>query len=113
MQTAIQVGLVGFGFAGKVFHAPVIQAVEGLNLAAIVRRSGGPEPSDPAVKFLSSVDEMLAQSIDLVVIATPNQSHFPIARQCLLADRHVVIDKPFAVTVAEAQELMRIAGERK
>lgn len=102
----LNVGLVGFGFAGKVFHAPIIRAVEGLRLTAIVQRSGGSD-------FLHSVDDLLSRAIDLVVIATPNTSHHPIAKQCLLAGRHVVIDKPFATTVAEAEELVQLATEKQ
>lgn len=102
----LNVGLVGFGFAGKVFHAPIIRAVEGLRLTAIVQRSGGSD-------FLHSVDDLLSREIDLVVIATPNTSHHPIAKQCLLAGRHVVIDKPFTTTVAEAEELVQLATEKQ
>lgn len=107
----LNVGLVGFGFAGKVFHAPVIGAVEGLRLTTVVQRSGAPDPRYPNVAFVRSIDELLARSIDLVVIATPNPSHHPIAKQCLLAGRHVVIDKPFATTVAEAEDLVRVGTE--
>src|SRR2546422_4638516 len=85
----LNVGLVGFGFAGKVFHAPVIRVVEGLRLTTIVQRSGPPDPRYPDVAFVRSVDELLTRAIDLVVIATPNTSHHPIAKQCLLAGRHV------------------------
>jgi len=111
----LNVGLVGFGFAGKVFHAPVIRAVDGLRLAAIVQRSGGsaPDPRYPDVDFVRSVDELLARAIDLVVIATPNTSHHPIAKQCLLAGRHVVIDKPFAPTLAEARDLVELAQKQR
>src|SRR5213079_1250 len=110
----LTVGLVGFGFAGKVFHAPVIRAVTGLRLSAIVQRHGGgaPDPRYADVDFVTSVDELLTRSVDLVVIATPNPSHHPIAKQCLLAGRHVVIDKPFTITVAEAEELVHL-GEAK
>src|SRR5213079_2762912 len=92
----LNVGLVGFGFAGKTFHAPVIRVVEGLCLTTIVRRHGGgaPDPRYADVDFVTSVDELLTRSVDLVVIATPNTSHHPIAKQCLLAGRHVVVDKP-------------------
>src|SRR5205809_3876780 len=111
----LTVGLVGFGLAGKVFHAPVIRAVEGLRLTAIVRRSGGgaPDPRYLDVEFLRSVDELLDRAIDLVVIATPNTSHHPIAKQCLLAGRHVVIDKPFTTTAAEAEELVQLAKRKQ
>jgi len=107
----INVGLIGFGFAGRTFHAPVIRAVKGLRLAAILQRKGAEAASAyPDVRVARSVEELLAfDSIQLVVIATPNVSHFDLARQCLLAGRHVVIDKPFATTYAEAAELVSLA----
>src|SRR5580700_3330769 len=107
----INVGLIGFGFAGRTFHAPVIRAVKGLRLAAILQRKGPEAASAYAnVRVARSVDELLASdSIQLVVIATPNISHFDLARQCLLAGRNVVIDKPFATTYAEAAELVALA----
>jgi predicted dehydrogenase len=108
----ISVGLVGFGLAGKVFHAPVIRAVAGLRLTAIVQRSGRPDPRYADVEFVPSVDDLLARDIDLVVVATPNTSHHPIAKQCLLAGRQVVVDKPFTTTMAEAEELVRLAREQ-
>src|SRR5437879_1425102 len=101
----LNVGLVGFGFAGQVFHAPVIRAVAGLRLAAIVQRRGG-------IDFVHSVEDLLTRDIDLVVIATPNTSHYPIAKQCLLAGLHVVIDKPHTTTVAESEELVRLAAQQ-
>jgi scyllo-inositol 2-dehydrogenase (NADP+) len=109
----LNVGLVGFGFAGKVFHAPVIRAVDGLRLTTIVQRSGGSDPRYPDVEFVRSVDDLLTRPIDLVVIATPNTSHHPIAKQCLLAGRHVVVDKPFTVTLADAEELVRLGKEAR
>ncbi len=109
----LNVGLVGFGFAGKVFHAPVIRAVEGLRLSAIVQRHGPPDPKYPDVEFVRSVDELLKREIDLVVVATPNTSHHPIAKQALLAGRHVVVDKPFTTTLAEAQDLVAIAKRQR
>jgi predicted dehydrogenase len=107
----LNVGLVGFGFGGQVFHAPVIRAVAGLRLTTIVRRSGDPDPRYPDVAFVRSVDELLARPIDLVVVVTSNTSHHPIARQCLLAGRHVVVDKPFTTTVAEAEDLVQVAQQ--
>jgi scyllo-inositol 2-dehydrogenase (NADP+) len=109
----LNVGLVGFGFAGRVFHAPVIRAVDGLRLATIVQRSGAGDPRYPDVAFVRSVEELLARPTDLVVVATPNTSHHPITKQCLLAGRHVVVDKPFTTTVAEAEELVRLAHEQR
>src|SRR3989449_3401051 len=111
----LNVGLVGFGFAGKTFHAPVIRVVDGLRLTTIVQRHGGgaPDPGYAEVEFVRSVDELLGRAVDLVVVATPNTSHYPIAKQCLLAGRHVVVDKPFTTTVAEAEELVRLAAEQR
>src|SRR5580698_6561091 len=111
----IRVGLVGFGFAGRIFQSSVIEAVEGLELAAIVQRKGKEaHRAFPHADIYASVDELLKDStIRLVVVATPNATHFPIARQCLLADRDVVIDKPFALSSAEAAELIQLARARK
>jgi len=108
----LNVGLVGFGFGGQVFHAPIIRAVAGLHLTTIVRRNGASDPRYPDVTFVRSVDELLARPIDLVVVATSNTSHHPIARQCLLAGRHVVVDKPFTTTVAEAEDLVQVAKQK-
>ena len=109
----LNVGLVGFGFAGKVFHAPVIRAVDGLLLTTIVQRHGPSDQRYADVEFVRSVDELLTRKIDLVVVATPNTSHHPIAKQCLLAGRHVVVDKPFTPTLAEAQELVQVAKQQR
>jgi scyllo-inositol 2-dehydrogenase (NADP+) len=109
----IDVGLIGFGFAGRTFHAPVIRAVGGLRLAAILQRKGNEAANAyPGVRVARTLEELLASdSIQLVVIATPNVSHFDLARQCLLAGRHVVIDKPFATNYAEAAELVALADK--
>src|SRR6267154_1778393 len=111
----LNVGLVGFGFAGKTFHAPVIRVVEGLRLTTIVQRHGGgaPDPRYPDTDFVRSVDDLLSRAVDLVVIATPNTTHHPIAKQCLEAGRHVVVDKPFTTTVAEAEELVRLGDAKR
>ena len=110
----IRVGLVGFGFAGRIFQSTAIEAVEGLELAAIVQRSGSEAAKAfPQVKIVRSVEALLEDtSIRLIVVATPNASHLPIARQCLLADRDVVIDKPFVLSSAEAAELIELARSR-
>ena len=109
----LNVGLVGFGFAGKVFHAPVIRAVKGLQLTTIVQRHGPPDPKYADVTFVRSVEDMLARDIDLVVVATPNTSHHPIAKQALLAGKHVVVDKPFTPTLADAEDLVRLAKRQR
>jgi predicted dehydrogenase len=110
----INVGIIGFGFSGRTFHAPVIRSVAGLRLAAILQRSGNDAANAyPDIRVAHNVQELLSlDSIQLVVIAAPNTSHFDLTRQCLLADRHVVIDKPFATSHAQAAELVSLAEER-
>jgi predicted dehydrogenase len=107
----IEVGLVGYGLAGRAFHAPVIRAVPGLHLAAIVQRAGNEAAEKyPDVRIVRGVEELLAiREIRLVVIATPNDTHFSIAKQCLAAGRDVVVDKPFTTTLEEAQALVEFA----
>jgi predicted dehydrogenase len=111
----IHVGLIGFGFAGKVFHAPVISAVPGLHLSAILQRHGNDAAEQyPEARIVRSLDEMLAiHEITLIVIATPNTSHFPLAKECLLAGRHVVVDKPFTTTYVEAAELVALSQKQQ
>jgi scyllo-inositol 2-dehydrogenase (NADP+) len=110
-RNMIEVGLIGFGLAGRAFHAPVIRAVPGLHLAAILQRSGDEAAEKyPDVRIVRSLDELLAiQEIQLIVIATPNDTHYPIARQCLAAGRDVVVDKPFVTTFEEASSLVQFA----
>lgn len=114
-QRMIDVGLIGFGFAGRTFHAPVISAVEGLRLAAILQRRGPEvESAYPSARVVRTLDELLSiEAIRLVVIATPNTTHFDLARRCLLAGRDVVIDKPFTTTVEEAEELVDLADQKQ
>lgn len=111
---SIGIGLVGFGFAGSTFHAPIIRAVPGLRLAAILARSGDlAQKAYPEVPVVRSMAELLARAdVDAVVIATPNTSHYSLARQALEAGRDVVIDKPFAPTLREARELVELARAR-
>src|SRR5580692_2139170 len=107
----IDVGLIGFGLAGRSFHAPVIRAVSGLRLAAILERSGNAAAAQyPDVPIVRTLDELLAiKEIRLAVIATPNNSHFPLAQRCLAAGRDVLVDKPFTTTLAEAVDLVEFA----
>jgi predicted dehydrogenase len=108
----IRVGLVGFGMAGRVFHAPLISSVEGLELAAVVERNSSKAAERyPGITSYRSVDELLADSsIKLVVVATPNSSHFRIASQALGAAKSVVVDKPVALSAAEIAQLSELAG---
>jgi scyllo-inositol 2-dehydrogenase (NADP+) len=105
--------VIGFGLAAKVFHCPFVSAVPGLALRAIVQRKGDEaKAAYPQADTVRSVEELLARKdIALVVVGTPNETHFTLAKQALEAGKHVVIDKPFAGTSAEARTLIEMAQE--
>jgi scyllo-inositol 2-dehydrogenase (NADP+) len=114
----LRVGLVGYGLAGAVFHAPLIASTPDLRLHSVVTsdparraRLAGDHPDARAV---GSVDELLADpsQLDLVVVASPNSSHVPVARASLEAGLPVVVDKPLAAIAAEARDLAALAAQR-
>ncbi|WP_328582117.1 Gfo/Idh/MocA family oxidoreductase [Streptomyces sp. NBC_00370] len=117
-RAPLRVGLVGYGLAGSVFHAPLITATDGLVLDTIVtsseERRAQARAEFPDVRFAGSPDELWsrADELDLTVIASPNKTHVPIATAALKAGLPVVVDKPIAGTAAEARELAGIAEER-
>ncbi|MFC2992598.1 oxidoreductase [Halomonas tibetensis] len=103
----LSVGLIGYGMSGRNFHAPLIQATPGLELAAVVSGDADKVHADlPDMDVLAKPPALLARrDIDLVVIATPNETHYPLAKAALAAGKHLVIDKPFAVSLNEARRL--------
>src|SRR3982074_134579 len=103
----IRVALIGYGYAGRTFHAPLIRATPGLELAVISSQAPDRVRADlPGVAVVPSpADASANASVDLVVIATPNDTHVPIATAALGAGKHVVIEKPMAPTLAEARDL--------
>ena len=109
----LRVGLIGYGYAGKTFHAPLIAAVPALELVAVASSDAAKVHADwPGVDVESSPAGLLARDdVDLVVIATPNDTHHPLARDALRAGRHVVVDKPFTVKLDDARELAALARE--
>ncbi|MFF3332302.1 Gfo/Idh/MocA family oxidoreductase [Streptomyces sp. NPDC002888] len=117
-DTPLRVGLVGYGLAGSVFHAPLIAATEGLVLDTVV--TSNPERQQqartefPDVRTVATPDELFerAGDLDLVVIASPNKTHVPLATTALEAGLPVVVDKPVAGTAAEARTLAALAEER-
>jgi scyllo-inositol 2-dehydrogenase (NADP+) len=113
-MNAIHVGLIGYGLAGSVFHAPLIQAEPRMRLSAVVSSRTEQVARDlPGVRAVSSADELLADpDIELVVVASPNTTHVPFARAALRAGRHVVIDKPFAPTLDDADALIALAEDK-
>lgn len=118
MSADIGVAVIGFGLGGRVFHAPFVSAVPGLRLEAIVQRKGDEAakayPFDQTgVRILRSVAEALSdKGVRLVVVSTPNETHFALAKQALEAGKHVVIDKPFSATSEEARELVTLAATK-
>jgi scyllo-inositol 2-dehydrogenase (NADP+) len=110
----LRVGLIGFGLAGRVFHAPLISSVEGLELAAVLERSSNKAADRyPGIVTYRSLDEMLADgSLDLFVVAIPNGSHYEVASRILCAGRNVVVDKPVATSSAKIAELIELAKSK-
>lgn len=112
MTAPVRTALLGFGYAGKTLHAPLIAAAPGLSLVAV--GSSRPEAvrADwPDVRVQADLPALAtAPDIDLVVIATPNDTHHPLARAALEAGKAVVIDKPFTVTLDEARDLVDVAA---
>ncbi|MFB7776457.1 Gfo/Idh/MocA family oxidoreductase [Streptomyces bauhiniae] len=115
--TPLRVGLIGYGLAGSVFHAPLIAATDGLVLDTVV--TSNPERQEqaraefPDVRVAAGPDELFerAGELDLIVIASPNKTHVPLATAALEAGLPVVVDKPVSGTAAEARELAALADE--
>lgn len=110
----IRVGLIGYGYAGKTFHAPLIQSVPGLALNVV--GTGRPvtvQAALPSVRTCSAMEAAIHPEVDLVVIASPNTSHFPLAVAALEAGKHVIVDKPFTITLDEARSLVTIANHHQ
>ena len=113
-DSAIRVGLIGFGFVSKTFHVPLLKATDGYKITAV----SSSRPADVSA-VLGDVDvvsdpKALAThpDIDLVVIASPNETHAPLAELAMRAGRNVVVDKPFTITVEEARHLGAVATEK-
>ena len=114
----IRVGLIGYGLAGAVFHAPLIAATPGLRLASIVTRDAARSSQalidHPDAVILATPEALweLAPELDLVVVASPNRTHAPLAHAALAAGLDVVVDKPMATSAAEARALAEDAKAR-
>ena len=113
MSHDVNVAVVGFGFASQTFHVPLILATPGLNLTAVSSSDAAKVAAAlPEVAVAATPQALLARAdVDLVVIPTPNETHFPLAKAALAAGKHVVLDKPFTVTLAEARQLKSLADD--
>jgi scyllo-inositol 2-dehydrogenase (NADP+) len=111
-EPPLRAGLIGYGLAGSAFHAPLIATTPGMRLAAVVtsnpERAAEARAKHPGAAIVSSADALwgMADELDVVVVASPNRTHVPLARQALAAGLPVVVDKPLAATAAEGQELV-------
>ena len=110
----LNVGLVAFGLSGRYFHAPFLSTNPNFKLKTVVERSRNEaQEFDPEIENARSLEELLAdESIDLVFICTPNETHFQYAMDCLQNGKHVVIEKPFSATEEEAKQLIAVAEEK-
>jgi predicted dehydrogenase len=113
-KRTVRVGLIGYGYAGKTFHAPLIRSVPGLQLTVVGSRKRDAVMADlSGVAVCSNVEEVAVHSeIDLLVIASPNDSHYSLAAVALRAGKNVVVDKPFTVKLEDARSLVQLAEER-
>ena len=111
MPRNLKIGLIGYGLAGKVFHAPLIAHSGRTELVAIVTsRIAEAQSRWPEVRILSTPQELLAlDEIELAVIATPNDTHVTLACEAIAAGKHVVVDKPFALSSTDARMLLERA----
>jgi scyllo-inositol 2-dehydrogenase (NADP+) len=115
--TNIRTGIIGYGLSGRVFHAPFIDVVEGFELSKIstsnpVRQKTAKERY-PVTEIVPEPDSIINDpDIDLVIVTSPNTDHFRWSKEALLAGKHVVVEKPFTVNVAEADELIEIANKQ-
>ena len=110
----IRTGLAAYGMSGRVFHAPFISTNPHYELTAITERSKElSRERYPDARIVRSFDELIGlEELDLVVVNTPDNTHYEYARRALEAGKHVVVEKPFTTTVAEAEELVALAGEK-
>lgn len=110
----VKVGLCAFGMSGKVFHAPFLKEHPGFFMSAVVERSKKDSKEKyPDAEIYRSVEEMLENAdIEVVVVNTPVQTHFEYVKMALDAGKNVIVEKPFTVTVSEAEELVNLAENK-
>jgi predicted dehydrogenase len=111
MTTPIKTALCSFGMSGLVFHSPFLSINPGFNFYAVWERTKNEaQKKFPNVITYRTFDEMLNDElVELVIVNTPNYTHFEYAKKALQAGKHVIVEKPFTVTVKEAQELIDLA----
>jgi len=118
MENIIRTGIIGFGLSGRVFHAPFIDVVKGFELSKISTANGNnihiAQVRYPEALIVPDGQSIIDdENIDLVIVTSPNTVHFQWAKAALLANKHVVVEKPFTATLAEAEELVELAKEKE
>ncbi len=113
METVIRVGIAGFGLSGQVFHAPFLKLDPRYSLRKVYERTTSRAKAEyPEAEIVRSFEELLTEDIDLVIVATPNDQHIPMATAAILAGKHVVVEKPLAATPGEAEALCALAEKQ-
>jgi len=113
----INTGLIGFGNSGQTFFAPFIETNQGFNLKKIStsdpEKAAKAKATYPGTEVVSHADDIINDpGIELVLVGSPNTSHFDLTKQALLANKHVLVEKPFTITSAEADELIALAKKQ-
>ncbi len=113
MNNPIITGVLAYGMSGKVFHTPFVDTHTGFDFYAVTERNmKTAHERFPNIKSFTSVDELISdEKIELVIVNTPNNTHYEYAKKALLAGKHILVEKPFATTVKEAEELFEIADK--
>jgi scyllo-inositol 2-dehydrogenase (NADP+) len=115
LMKQIKTAIIGFGLSGKIFHARILRSLPQFHITSVVSsRAAEVQEELPEVSVFSSVQEVLTdKSIELVIIATPNQEHARFALEALAAGKHVVVEKPFAISSSEARQVVESAATMK
>lgn len=110
----VKAGLIGYGYSGKTFQAPLIRATEGMRLSMVCSSKPALVEADfPGLLVVAEPQALIASpEVDLVVIASTNATHYPLAKAALMAGKHVVVEKPFTITVEEASNLVALAEQQ-
>lgn len=114
MKNVINVGLAGFGMSGKLFQAPFLDADKRFHIKKVYERTTEKAKEEyPYIEIVRTFEELLTDDLDLVIISTPNSLHFPMAKQALEAGKNVIVEKPIATSSIEAEQLCKLAKEKK
>lgn len=114
MTQPINTAMLSYGMSGEVFHAPLLMAHQGFKLSTVVQRTKETARQHyPSVRIVRTVEEIFQDpAVELVVVNTPNETHFPFSVAALEAGKHVVVEKPFTVTVKEADDLIQLSKKK-